>query len=162
MSAILSSCGGYRLRLERDLEQPGPTVAIFGVNPSTADATINDQTIRKDMGFGRKLGWGRIIKGNKFAYRATDVRELAKAFDPIGADNDKHIEQIMRDADKHVMAWGPLTKLPKRLRRRWLEVLMIADRVGCPLYCFGTANDGQPRHTLMLAYETPLTVWSRP
>ena len=114
------------------------------------------------MGFGRTLGWSRIIKGNKFAFRATDVRELANAFDPIGPDNDCHLEQIMRDADLHIAAWGPLAKLPKRLRRRWLEVMMIADRVGCPFYCFGTAKDGQPRHTLMLPYETALVPWSRP
>ena len=49
--------------------------------------------------------------------------------------------------------------LPKRLRERWLDVLQIARRIGKPLHCFGTAKDGQPRHTLMLAYDTPLEIW---
>jgi hypothetical protein len=65
LSAIFSECGLFRYRLERDLERSGPVVAILGVNPSTADAEKNDQTIRKDIGFGRLLGWSRIIKANK-------------------------------------------------------------------------------------------------
>jgi hypothetical protein len=161
-TAVLSSCGIYRMRLERDLGSNGPTVAILGVNPSTADASIDDQTIRKDIGFGRRLGWGRLIKGNKFAFRATDVKALRTAADPIGPENDMHLEQIMRDADMVIAAWGPLSKLPDRLRTRWRRVVAIADAVGKPLHCFGTAQDGHPRHTLMLAYETALTAWSHP
>lgn len=161
-SAVLSSCELFRYRLERDLGRDGPTVAILGVNPSTADATINDQTIRKDMGFGANLGWGRIIKGNKFAFRATDVKALRSARDPIGPENDVHLEQILRDADLHIAAWGPLSKLPPHLRGRWRKVAAIADRVGCRLMCWGTAQDGHPRHPLMLAYATPLVEWQRP
>lgn len=161
-SAILSPCGTYRMTLGRDLGQPGLVGVTVGVNPSTADAEDDDQTIRKDMGFGRLLGWSRLIKVNKFAYRATDVRELAKAVDPIGPDNDRYIEAAFREADVILFAYGPLAKLPKYLRRRWLEVARIADRVGKPVHCLGTAKDGHPRHTLMLPYSTPLTIWTRP
>lgn len=160
-SAIISPCGYYRYRLERTLSGTGPVAAIFGVNPSTADAEIDDQTIRKDLGFAKRLGWSKIIKGNKFALRSTDVRQLRTARAPIGPENDEHLEQIMRDADIHVAAWGPLAKLPKSLRYRWRAVVAIADRVGCPLMCWGTAQDGQPRHPLMLAYDTKLIPWKR-
>lgn len=162
MSAILSPCSLFRYRLEREVGEAGPVVAIFGVNPSTADAIVNDATIRRDIGFGERLGWSRIIKGNKFAFRAKDVRALRSAADPIGPDNDAHLEQIMRDADLHVVAWGPLAKLPRDLRPRWRAVERIARRVGCPLLAFGVAQDGHPRHTLMLAYETPLVPWVAP
>jgi len=162
MSAVLSPCGVWRYRLERDFGRNGPTAAIYGVNPSTADATVNDQTIRKDIGFGERLGWGRLIKGNKFAFRATDIKALRSAADPRGPENDAHLEQIMRDADIHIAAWGPLGKLPPPLRKRWRTVCAIADRVGIQFLCFGTAQDGQPRHTLMLAYDTPLIEWRRP
>ena len=162
MSAIISDCGLYRVRLERDLGRSGPVVAILGVNPSTADATVNDATIRKDIGFGARHGWGRLIKGNKFAYRATDVKVLRSVADPVGPDNDAHLEAIMRDADIVIAAWGPLSKLPTPLRRRWKDVVAIADRVGVRLKCFGTAKDGQPRHTLMLPYGTPLVDWKLP
>ena len=162
MSAVFSPCGVFRYRLDRDLGRDGPSVAIFGVNPSRAGAVVNDQTIRKDIGFGERLGWGRLIKGNKFAFRATDVRELRAAADPFGPENDAHLEQIMRDADLHVAAWGPLAKLPPHLRPRWRALVWIAGRVGCPLYAFGTAQDGHPRHTLMLPYETALVPWISP
>lgn len=158
----MSPCGLYRFRLERDLEQPGPVAAIIGVNPSTADATIDDATIRKDKGFGQRLGWSRIIKGNKFAYRATDIKALREVREPVGPENDAHLRQIMQDADIVVAAWGPLGKLPKPLRRRWRTVCRIAEEAGKPLWCFGTAQDGQPRHTLMLAYDTPLVEWQAP
>ena len=68
----------------------------------------------------------------------------------------------MRSAPVVIAAWGPLSKLPKSLRRRWLTVCRIADEAGAKLMCFGTAGDGQPRHPLMLAYDTPLIEWKRP
>lgn len=158
-SAVLSDCELYRWRLERSSGLPGPTVLIIGVNPSTADAIEDDQTIRKDMGFGARLGWSRILKGNLCAWRATDVRELARAVDPIGDECDVHLAAMIAEADVVIGAWGPLTKLPKYLRRRHLEVARLVERAGKPIMCFGTAKDGQPRHTLMLAYETPLVEW---
>lgn len=166
MSAIFSEGGEesalFRYRLERDLGRDGPTVAVFGVNPSKAGVLVNDQTIRKDIGFGERHGWGRLIKGNKFALRSTDINGLRTAADPRGPENDAHLEQIMRDADLHVAAWGPLAKLPPHLRKRWRTVVAIADRVGCRLHCLGTVQDGQPRHPLTTGYDTPLTLWQRP
>lgn len=158
MSAILSPCEFHRYRLDRLLGD-GPSVALIGVNPATADARINDQTIRKDMGFARLHGWGRIIKANKFSYRAKDVRELARCAEPNGPEADAYLRAILAEADQVVACWGPLSKLPRPLRQRWLAVLAMAREAGKPLWCFGTAQDGQPRHTLMLAYETPLTIW---
>lgn len=164
MSAIFSPCGTFRLRLDRDIDPllDGIVAALCGVNPSTADAEKNDQTIRKDIGFGRIHGWRRIIKINEFSHVATDVTELRDVPDPIGPDNDRYIEEAIREADVFVPCWGPLTKLPKRLRTRWREVVTIAERIGKPILCFGTAQDGQPRHTLTLAYSTPLVPWSPP
>lgn len=161
-SAIFSPCGTWRYRLERDLGRDGPTVALYGVNPSTAGETVNDATIRKDMGFGERHGWGRIVKGNKFAFCSTDIKGLRVAADPKGPENDAHLEQIMRDADIHIACWGPLGKLPPHLRRRWRTVVAMAQRLGVELHCFGTAKDGQPLHTLMLAYDTPLITWKAP
>jgi hypothetical protein len=166
MSAVFSEGGEpaalFRWRLDRDLGRDGPTVVLVGVNPSTAGAEKNDQTIRKDIGFGAVHGWGRIIKANKFAFRARDVRALATAFDPIGPENDAYLARAFDEADLIVPCWGPLAKLPKRLRRRYIEVSRIAERSGKPILCFGTAKDGQPLHTLTLAYTTPLVPWRRP
>jgi hypothetical protein len=164
VSAIFSDCGMFRLRLDREIDPllGGIVAALCGVNPSIAGAEANDQTIRKDIGFGRIHGWRRIIKINKFSHVATDVTELRKVADPVGHDNNRYIEEAIREADVFVPCWGPLAKLPLHLRGRWREVVAIAERVGKPMLCFGTAQDGQPRHTLMLAYSTPLVPWSPP
>ena len=83
-SAIISHCGKYRYRLDRMVSDSGPVYAFFGVNPSTADASVDDATVRKWRGFVQRWGGSRFIVGNVFAYRATDVKELATAVDPFG------------------------------------------------------------------------------
>lgn len=133
------------------------------VNPSTADAELDDATIRKLKGFGDRHLWGRIIVGNLFAYRATDVRELGKVPDPIGPDNDDHLRQIMFDADRVIVAWGPVSKQPKYQRGRWQDFRSIARRFDMPMFAIGApAKCGHPKHPLMLGYDNPLVPWSAP
>lgn len=164
MSAIISDCGLFRWRLDREVLPllGGPVAALVGVNPSTADAVANDQTIRKDIGFGERHGWSRIIKVNKFAFRARDVRALRSASDPVGPEADRYLKEAFAEADLIIPCWGPLTKLPRPLRRRWREVADMMFASGKPVLCFGTALDGQPLHTLTLGYSTPLVEWLRP
>lgn len=158
-SAVISDCETYRYRLERGA---GRTLSVIMVNPSTANAIQDDPTIRKVLGFAERLFCERVIVGNKFAFRATDVNELRAAKDPVGPDNDRHVEQILRDGDLHVAAWGSLSKLPEALRTRWKEIVRIADRVGCRLHCIGLNADRHPKHPLMTAYGTIMTPWDVP
>lgn len=162
MSAIISPCGAYRYRLERHGLSGAGAIAWIMVNPSTADATTDDATIRKVVGFTERLGGGWAVVGNKFAYRATDVRALRTAPAPVGPDNDMHLLKIMAEARTVIVAWGPLAKLPPRHRSRWAIVPALAKKVGVDLMCLGTAQDGHPRHPLMLAYDTPLIPWKAP
>lgn len=162
MSAVISPDGRYRYRLERHGLTGAGAVAWIMVNPSTADAATDDATIRKVVGFSERLGAGWLIVGNVFAYRATDVTRLAAVDDPHGPDNDRHLREIMGAAATVIVGWGPTGKLPKILRHRYMRVVRIAASLGRPLMCFGTAQDGHPRHPLMLAYDTPLFSWSPP
>jgi hypothetical protein len=164
-AAVFSVNRQYRYRLERttSIAPHGRVAAFLMVNPSKADAQTNDQTITKVMGFASQLALRKVIVGNKFAHVATDITELRGVADPVGPDNDAHLERMMREAEVHIVAWGPLAKLPPKLRNRWFDVVRIADRVGCQLMCLGpTAQDGHPRHPLMLSYESPLVRWSPP
>lgn len=162
MSAVFSDCGQYRIRLDRVISEAGPAALFIGVNPSVGGGETDDPTIRKDIGFAKRHGWGRIILANKFMYVATDVKQLRLASNPKGVNADAYLDAMMREADIIVGAWGPLQKLPNELRRRWRTVAALAEAVGKPIHCFGTANDGQPRHTLMLPYDTPLEIWTPP
>lgn len=154
--AILSDCGFYRWRLERHIGE-GVTAAVFGVNPSTADASLDDATVRKWRGFGLRLGWGRLIVGNVFSYRATDVKRLAlPGLDPFGPDHQRHLGAIISDADILVPCWGDRGKIPRALRIHMDDLLSLLGDSGKPVYCWGKTAGGDPRHPLMLGYATPL------
>lgn len=163
--ADISRCGKYRWRLDRPINLPldqRTHALLIGVNPSDADATKNDATIRKDLGFARRLGWSHITKGNLLGYRATKVSEIAQVDDPVGCENDKYLVHMMQEVDLVVACWGPPEKLPKRFRNEWRKVVGMAHELRKPLYCLGVTKGGHPRHTLMTPYSTPLTVWQPP
>lgn len=161
MTAIISPCGKYRYRLERG--KGFGSTAVIMVNPSTADAEKDDATIRKLKGFARRNQWGRIIVGNLFAYRSTDVRELATVPDPVGPENDNHLWKIIEEADRVIVAWGRIEKLPKRLRGRYRTLIGICRELGQPMFCIGNpGRDGHPRHPVMLGYDQPILKWTPP
>jgi len=159
---VFSDCGLYRYLLEHDFGGTGPVISIGMVNPSSADEEKNDPTMTKIDGFAAHLGASKVKVWNKCALRNKDVKALRAAADPIGPENDAYIEQAIRDADIHIVAWGPLAKLPRPLRNRWRDVVDVMTRAGCRPMCWGTAGDGQPRHPLMVAYATPLGPWEAP
>lgn len=165
MSAVISACGQYRYRLERTgtaIADHG-TTAVIMVNPSTADAVDNDPTIRKLIGFAAWKSWGELIVGNLFAYRATDVRQLAKVIDPIGPGNDAYLKAMAQEADRVIFAWGPVSKQPKYQRARWRTVDAIFRDAGHePLSIGEPAKCGHPKHPLMLPYASAILPWSFP
>lgn len=160
MSAVISSCGKYRYRLDREVQSDGKVFAFFGINPSTADASLDDATVRKWRGFTLRNGGRRFIVGNVFSYRATDVRALDRAnrnHDAVlGPHHWKHIEQIIQEADILVPCWGNSSKVDRNLRPIIGELSKILRESGRPIFCFGRTASGDPKHPLMLGYETPL------
>ena len=155
-SAVLSPCKRYRYRLDRRVGSSGPVYAFFGINPSTADADIDDATVRKWRGFCQRLGASRFIVGNVFAWRATDVRDLKSAPDPVGPEWQRHTQQIVAAADVLVPCWGSSTKVPPLLRHRIAGLSEFLLDSGKPVMCWGKTASGDPKHPLMLAYTTPL------
>ena len=159
MSAIISTCGMYRYRLDRQVGMDGPVYAFFGVNPSTADAAIDDATVRKWIGFSKRWGASRFIVGNVFAYRSTDVKALAKVADAFGSDIGDHTTDIINEADILVPCWGNTGKVPPPLQFAFDVLLDALVSSGKPVKHFGTTNSGDPKHPLMLSYDTPLQDW---
>lgn len=168
-TAILSPDGVYRVWLERELGGTRPLVSI-GLNPSTADAEIDDQTMRKEQGFARRWGCGLLIKVNLYAYRATKPKDMwaaqARGVDIVGGDgqglgNDNWIRMAAARASAAggilLCAWGGHGK-PERVAQ---VIAAIREVPGAEqlLKCLGTNNDGSPKHTLYLPYETPLVDW---
>lgn len=156
MSAVISSCQQYRYRLDRRIQDAGPVYAFFGINPSTADANLDDHTVRKWIGFCKRWGASRFIVGNVFAYRATDVRQLARVADPYGPEMTHHLAEIIREADVLVPCWGAISKAPKALHGSFTDMATQLQASGKPVKCFGRTKHGDTLHPLMLAYSTPL------
>lgn len=154
--AVLSECGRYRYRLHRDVAATGLVYAFIGVNPSTADAELDDATVRKWRGFVQRWGGSRFIVGNVFAFRATDVKALAHAVDPTGAENAAYLRRIAQEADVLVPCWGDRTKLPLRLRASLDQTMDRLRGYGKPVKVFGRTKGGDPLHPLMLGYVTAL------
>jgi hypothetical protein len=160
MSAVISPCGNYRLRLDRDCGmafEGGRVFAYFGVNPSTADDVRNDPTVSKWIGFTKRNGGNRFIVANVFSYRSTDVRALAHLGDAVfGPDHWLYINQIIAEADVLVPCWGATTKVPKKLRGEFKVLLDVLHQSGKPVLHFGKSTGGDPLHPQFLPYSTPL------
>jgi hypothetical protein len=58
-TALFSPCGTFRFRLGRRWSD-GPSLAFVLLNPSTADETADDQTVRRCMGFAQREGDGAL------------------------------------------------------------------------------------------------------
>lgn len=143
----------YRYALARPLGD-GATVTFVMLNPSTADATTDDPTIRRCIRFATTWGFGRLEVVNLYALRATDPAELWCAADPVGPDNDTHLARAMATADLVVAAWGA-RRPPGHAER----VDLVLGRAS--VHCLGRNRDGSPRHPLYVPAGTPPTPWAR-
>ena len=77
---------------------------------------------------------------NLFAYRSINPEALTEAADPIGPDNDAHLEKLSKAARHTICAWG---NHGKRLNRA-SAVLSLLDT---PM-ALGITKQGQPLHPL--------------
>ena len=156
-TAEISPCGWYRYSLSRTWDEAGKTIVFIGLNPSTADASKDDRTIRRCVRFARDNGYGRLTMLNLFAYRSAypvvlGAQRISRR-DIVGADNDAYLRWT--PGDRFIAAWGSYPAAVDRAR----TVIQI---IGKPLDCFGTTKDGQPRHPLFIAADAPFVPFWRP
>lgn len=154
--AVFSPDGEYRYALVRSWAD-GPRDTWIMLNPSTADAEVDDPTIRRCIGFSRAWGAGGIRVVNLFALRATDPAELLRHPSPIGRTNDKVISTTIASSKKGrvVAAWGAHRMAAERGR----AVAALITPLRAPLFCLGVTKLGYPRHPLYVAGNTPLVPW---
>jgi len=159
MTAVFSEDRVYRYYLERTIDpliNNQRSVCFVMLNPSIADETEPDPTIRKCIGFAKRWGYGVLRVVNLFALVSTDPKGLKSHPAPVGPDNDMWITRATYDAERIVCAWGTHGTLHGRGRDVWG---LLSDSV---LLSFKTTANGQPWHPLMLAYETPLSLCEEP
>ena len=150
-SATVSACGRFRYRLGRSWAEQGdePVLLFVMLNPSTADAVVNDPTIKRCMGFARAADFGGIEVVNLFAYRATKPAALRSAGWQVGPENDHHIAQAARGASGVCVAWGAHAGHPVATARVQQVMPLLRGIRGEPL-CLHITASGHPAHPLML------------
>ena len=156
-AALVSACGQYRYRLTREVG-PWPRIALFiMLNPSTADASNDDPTVRRCIGYAQRWSCGLLFVENLFAFRATDPRYITVVRDPVGPKNNDRIAGAACRAHESggvvVAAWGTHGA---HLERDRFVLSLLTHTLGIPVMCLGTTAEGFPRHPLYLTRETAL------
>ena len=150
--ASISVCEKYRYTLWRTWDASKPRVCFVGLNPSTADATTDDPTIRRCLGYAHRWGMGGLTMLNLFSYRATDPGELLQ-LSLEQAQGDQGPATLAAYSKQpqplFVLCWGASVGMRD-------DLLRYAHRVGQNFaelgtgWCLGKTKGGQPRHPLYL------------
>lgn len=156
-AAIFSNNRHFRYVLMRRWADNPSFVNFVMLNPSTASATKNDPTIRRCIGFAKRLGHTGILVTNLMARRAPKPKQLRHWSDVVGPKNDAYIRQAQAKSDLVIVAWGARgSQYPHRVDKT-LQLL------GFPffevLYCLGRCKNTHPRHPLRLPHDQPLEVY---
>lgn len=168
MSAIFSPCKTWRYRLDHDfLRQDRPTIAFGLHNPSIADGEVMDPTWRRGIGYATRWDAGKVVYVNPWAAVATKPKYLWTMDDPIGPDNDIHIQAVAREVAEtggfFVFAWGaispPWHAHAAAIKRLGEFETMVRDI--CPdIRALGVTKDGHPRHPLYLRADAQPEPWT--
>ena len=141
-SADFSPCRTYRYALWRRWGDAPDYVMFVGLNPSTADETQDDPTIRRCIAYAKDWGYSGLCMTNLFAFRATDPEVMKMADDPIGPENDRYLDECAYGAGVVVAAWGVHGTLGGRHR----PVIVRLPK----LHYLRLTKDGHPGHPLYL------------
>lgn len=147
--AHFSGCRTWRYSLWRRWSE-GTTLAVIGLNPSTADETQDDPTIRRCIRFAKDWGHGRFVMLNLFGVRSPYPQIIKDSPDPIGPDNDDTILAACSEASQVLFAWGAHDAARDRGR---LVAGMLGD-IGIKPICLGKTKAGFPRHPLYIKADT--------
>lgn len=149
---LFSPCRLYRYTLWRDFgtsflfdggnKMKEGFVQFIGLNPSTADETRDDPTIRRCIGFAKSWGYGAMCMTNLFAWRDTSPIGMKREASPIGPENDHWICAIAKEAGIVIAAWGH--------HGRHLDRAAQVEKLISNLMCLKVTQEGQPSHPLYL------------
>lgn len=154
--AVLSQDERFRHVLAWAWDAARPILFARMLNPSTARAFADDQTMKKLFGFARLNGYGGVVVINHSDYRATDPG-AAKAAGWPTTGYAKQLErrvlnEMMPGEERRdlLLAWGNHGPTIAA----WAQGRVIDDRVR--LIHFGLTKTGRPEHPCMLPYARPL------
>jgi hypothetical protein len=145
--AVLSDCGTYRYRLTRRWDDKLPALGWVMLNPSTADASKNDPTIRRCIGFAKRWRYGGIVVRNLYALRATNPDLVFTNPAPVGPLNGDELALAAFSEPVTMLAWGaraPISRAKHVAKLLWLRSQIHGTR----LAVLGWTKDKSPGHPL--------------
>lgn len=152
--ATFSPCQRYRYALWREWDERLPTVVFCGLNPSTADEMKDDPTIRRELGYARDWGFGRLVKVNAYGWRDTDPKKMLLAEDPIGPENIATVLRRATSAPLFIAAWG------NNIRERDAFALRtLLRQAGVTIHVLRVTGKGNPEHPLYLPRNLRPVTW---
>ena len=155
----------YRYLLIRQLGFGDGAVMFLMLNPSTADETRNDPTIRRCINFGKAWGYGWLYVCNLSSFRATDPKEMLAAEpepDAVWEENLRTILSVAHRCDRVIAAYGAYAdalpvvydeKTGARLNREGFVIEALKAN-GHDVQCLGMTRHGHPKHPLYLKADT--------
>jgi hypothetical protein len=148
-SAVLCGPGNcYRTELRRIWEDIKPLLVVCMLNPSTADAEVDDPTIKTLIHFGKLWEYGGLLVVNLFALRTPSPAVMMAAANRFGP-NAGAIEAAMayaRDNGGRLLAaWGNDGDFDDRAEWFSNRALQV---YGLTLICLGTTNGWKPKHPM--------------
>lgn len=168
-NAELSDCGRFRFSLRRSWGA-GPVAAWLMLNPSTADAELDDPTLRRCMDFSAQWGMTGVVVVNVFPFRSPDPKVLWAWLNAIDdepdaaaiATNLRRIHAASNEAALRVVGFG--AEAPQRAPEHLTRAL---EAFGAGAMCLGTNANGWPLHPMargksrVPSYAKP-TIWTWP
>jgi hypothetical protein len=156
MSAQVSDCGRYRYTLTRTWAIGGEILVYAMLNPSKADALIDDHTILRCVGLAQAKKYSGLIAVNMYPYRATSPKDLEEFIKTVSTSeyiemDRRNYEVIAQSIFRRdlVLAWGA-DPLATSWRAEKIRAIWAAreNEVGA-VYRFGElTHKRQPRHPL--------------
>lgn len=147
--AIFSDDKKYRYSLTRIWDESKPYYIWIMLNPSDADAIVDDPTIRRCINFSKDSDAGGIIVINLFARIETYSNRLYPHYkagcDIVGEKNCQYFDRYCTIDHMIICAWG---NIPKGLKiPKYKSLIQQKDR----LFCLHRNSTGWPTHPLYLS-----------
>lgn len=138
--AEFSKCGKYRFALWRIWDEEKPLIMFVGLNPSTANESTDDPTIRRVKRFAYDWGAGGVFMLNCFPYISTDPSALRDFGNTV--ENDYWLRTISEKCERIIFAWGSFDVVRELGRDTELKIMFPHAEA------LIINSNGSPRHPL--------------
>ncbi len=138
----------HRYLLWRTWQPANPRLGFVGINPSTANSSKNDPTIRRLTSLANAWGFGGLVAANLFSLVSADPNVLWTDYEPSqdrsfhDGMNEGYIRWMVANTTKILVGWG---NEGKRAGVKKGQVLNLLGQKACYI----KANkSGEPIHPL--------------